>query len=91
MALERVCGFESRLRHHPSPIILLLFRAVVKVARERVESSCVWLIVTRVTDFVFVRHKIEPQTPGSSAYQADADVGYALRTLITYALKPSLP
>ena len=38
---SRSCGFESRLRHHPSPIILLLFRTVVKVARERVESSCV--------------------------------------------------
>ena len=44
-----------------------------------------------MTEFVFVRHKIEPQTPRGSAYQADADVGYALRTLITYAPKPSLP
>ena len=45
-------------------MILLLFRTVVKVVRERVESSCVWRMVTRVTDFVFVHHKIEPQTPG---------------------------
>ncbi len=49
-----------------------------------------WLIVTRVTDFVFVRHKIEPQAPGNFAYQANVDVGYALRTLITYAPKRSL-
>ncbi len=45
--------------------------------------------MARVTGFVFVRHKIEPQTPEDSAHQADADLGYALRTLIKYAPKLS--